>query len=1034
MPTVYVSVVGRFATLQQTASMSCFPMATVKYRSRYFFLRGNLYKAMGRFLVAHFDYAEAIKQSKTRKTAVDPDYFCARGVCFRKMGSLKEALDDLNNAIHLKSDNGVYYFQRGLVHFQGGDYAASERDFGSAIRLDSQTYRSFFNRANCRRKLGNASGAVEDLREASQVDPTAPAAHNALGLALCEQGDYFGALQSISLACTNAPSNSTYLANRGLVHYHLGNLGEALADYNAALQMQEGQQPDSTLLFHRGNALLAAGKGRDALADLTMAAHLTLQGIRSRGAAAASGGAGGHADSRSTLGGRAGRRGAPRGGRSGLFLHSGGPSATSLASTSAGSTGEGNFAGFTVDDLPVLEGGQNRAAAVADKIVFGDGGVHDPVRAGEGQVSAAVTAGLGLSAFAQVSPPPLQPAPVSSPAAAADSHSAPDDAGKPASADDSDARRAAMVQAKFAMKDRNGLTLQVGLPAVQDISVNAGEEASAGTGGATAVSRWGSLGQQGGSVTPRQRSAASHAGSAWDDDVDDLPRVLPTEEDIDLIKRTGEIVVQPSEFRGAASGEESGTGGGGRTLDGAGMSGVTSLALVTCRQQHSLGLAFQSLRKYEAALEHFQLALALWAGHAPSRYHSSLMLHALGDHDQAEGELGILLYREPDSQRVLEARGLARQAMGHHSAAVADFSQALEIEERGETYYHRAVSHLASKPEPNVQAALRDLKSARKTGFKRGEVYDKCATAFLLQGDVPSAIAAYTAALELDPTNLSYLARRSQCHRELGDAAEAEKDLTVALAMPHADASLLYLRGLARYDQDHFDESVEDLEGALHSGVDPSTLPDVYYSIGLAHANSDRHREAEAAFSAALGVQPPPPRSLQLLYVHERAKSRQMIGWHHEAVEDFSTVIALNGGNAHAYFRRAFSQKALGRYETAAEDFETARMLQPTNPHLMVNYSTLHEVETIILCAAGEEPAFDNERFPTASVSEHAPQDGEVFGPPGGSRRHSHALDEEGVATMRDKIVRQAALRAGGRGDTPGGLSQGARFAVGEHK
>ncbi len=987
---------------------------------------------MGRYLVAHFDYAEAIKQSKTRKAAVDPDYYCARGVCFRKMGSLKEALDDLNNAIHLKSDNGVYYFQRGLVHFQAGDYAAAERDFGAAVRLDSQTYRSYFNRANCRRKLGNAQGAISDLREATQVDPTAPAAHNALGLALCEQGDYYGALQSIGLACTNAPTNTTYLANRGLVHYHLGNLGEALADYNAAIQMMEGQQPDSTLLFHRGNALLAAGKGRDALADLTMAAHLTLQGIRAKaGESAASQGG-----SRASLGrdARHGRRsGGAFGARSGTSLRSGGASAASFASSAIAGPAEGSGE-YTVDDLPVLEGGRSRAAAVADKIVFGDGGAHDPVRAAEGQVSAAVTAGLGLSAFAQVEPPQLQPPPPSPTAAstAAGQHGGGDSSSTAAPVSDADARRSAMVQAKFAMKDRNGLTLQVGLPPVADISVNAGEEAT-DTGGATAISRWGSVGHHG-SSTPRSRRGPAAAGSssAWDDDVDDLPRVLPTEEDIDLIKRTGEIVVHPSEFESSAADEEGGGAGG---LGGGGMSGVTSLALVTCRQQHSLGLAFQSLRKYEAALEHFQLALALWAGHAPSRYHASLMLHALGDHDQAEGELGILLYKEPDSQRVLEARGLARQAMGHHAAAIADLTEALSIEERGETYYHRAVSHLASKPEPDVEAALRDLKSARKTGFKRGEVYDKCATAFLLQGDVHSAIAAYSAALEVDPTNLSYLARRSQCHRELGDAAEAEKDLTVALAMPHADASLLYLRGLARYDQDHFDESVEDLEAALHAGVDPSTLPDVYYSIGLAHANSDRHREAEAAFSAALGVSPPPPRSLQLLYVHERAKSRQMIGWHQEAVQDFTTVIALNGGNAHAYFRRAFSQKALGKHEAAAEDFETARMLQPTNPHLVVNYSTLHEVETIILCAAGEEPAFDNDRFPTASVAGgDAEQESEVYGPPGGRRRHTHALDEEGVATMRDKIVRQAALRAGGRGNTPGASRLGARFDVSEHK
>lgn len=432
--------------------------------------------------------------------------------------------------------------------------------------------------------------------------------------------------------------------------------------------------------------------------------------------------------------------------------------------------------------------------------------------------------------------------------------------------------------------------------------------------------------------------------------------------------------------------------------------GVSSLALIAARQQHSLGLAFQALRKYDAALEHFQLALALWGGHAPSRYHAALMLHALGDHDQAEAELGTLLAREADSQRVLEARGLARQAMGRHREAVEDFTAALAVEERGETLYHRGVSHLATKPRPDVQAALRDLRAARKAGFKRGEVYDKVATAFLLQADVPSAIAAYTAALELDPTNLSYLARRSQCHREIGDSAEAEADLSIALSMPHADASLLYLRGLARYDQDKFDEAVEDLHAALAAGVDPATLPDVYYTIGLAHANSDTHDAAEEAFSAALAVNPPPPRKLRLLYLHERAKSRQMIAMHEEAVEDFTEVIALNACNAHAYFRRAFSHKALKQYEQAASDFETARMLQPKNPHLVVNYSALHEMDTIILCAAGEEPAFDDERFPELAAEEV------------GEAR------EAGIEHLRDKLARQASLQAGGRSGMAGDL------------
>lgn len=44
------------------------------------------------------------------------------------------------------------------------------------------------------------------------------------------------------------------------------------------------------------------------------------------------------------------------------------------------------------------------------------------------------------------------------------------------------------------------------------------------------------------------------------------------------------------------------------------------------------------------------------------------------------------------------------------------------------------------------------------------------------------------------------------------------------------------------------------------------------------------------------------------------------------------------------------------RYDKAAADFEQARAVDPDNPTLIVNYSRLHEIECIILCAAGEEP------------------------------------------------------------------------------
>ena len=93
--------------------------------------------------------------------------------------------------------------------------------------------------------------------------------------------------------------------------------------------------------------------------------------------------------------------------------------------------------------------------------------------------------------------------------------------------------------------------------------------------------------------------------------------------------------------------------------------------------------------------------------------------------------------------------------------------------------------------------------------------------------------------------------------------------------------------------------------------------------------------------------------------MHERAKSNQMRSAFEEAVKDFGEVIEWQPRNAHAYFRRGFAFKSLRRYEDAAADFEAARRLQPDNPHLVVNYSQIHDIHVIVLCAAGEEPDWE---------------------------------------------------------------------------
>ena len=96
---------------------------------------------------------------------------------------------------------------------------------------------------------------------------------------------------------------------------------------------------------------------------------------------------------------------------------------------------------------------------------------------------------------------------------------------------------------------------------------------------------------------------------------------------------------------------------------------------------------------------------------------------------------------------------------------------------------------------------------------------------------------------------------------------------------------------------------------------------------------------------------------LRIASIHERAKARQMLLQHREAISDFTEVLSSCPTSAHALLRRGLSYKALNEYVAAAEDIETARTL--VAPELQatfqLNYAGIGDVNTVVLCAAGEE-------------------------------------------------------------------------------
>mmetsp|Transcript_42841 Transcript_42841/g.126936 ORF Transcript_42841/g.126936 Transcript_42841/m.126936 type:complete len:698 (-) Transcript_42841:3-2096(-) len=360
---------------------------------------------------------------------------------------------------------------------------------------------------------------------------------------------------------------------------------------------------------------------------------------------------------------------------------------------------------------------------------------------------------------------------------------------------------------------------------------------------------------------------------------------------------------------------------------------------------HHKGLAFQGMGSVQEAIAAYEEALRKDPNNHPSRFHLGIMYHKAG---QLQRALDAFNSVAPEDEALFEARGLLFRDMGDYRKALADFCAVLDLEpEVGKHYYNRGVVYYRMGLE---QDAISDLSQAVELGSTGADVFSERGLAYRAQGNMAQAVIDLTAAIEADPAQTQYLSNRAQCLFEQGLYDRAEIDLCKAIQLDGRDADLLYKRGITRYAQRRYSEAIADLKAALAFQPEPDHEADICYHLGVSYANLGKHSLAVDQYDTANMRAPGRPH-----YLHERAKSLQVVEEHEKALRDFTQVIDMQPTNARALFRRAFSFKAQGLYEEAAEDFEAAKEFAPDDPRLVINYRKVYDVSSISLGPCGHE-------------------------------------------------------------------------------
>jgi tetratricopeptide (TPR) repeat protein len=212
----------------------------------------------------------------TRAIELDPSNagtFFTRALRFRTNGEIELSIADFSRAIELSPDQAVFFESRAQAYLKTGALDLALADLSRAMYLDRwPDADKLWLRGHARRRLGDSVGALEDYREAMELDQDlfddllrSERWHRDREQSKAEHRDDLDTLVLL------APEDPEYRVYRARIFEAEGKHEEALADLDQAIAID----PDRNDYFHaRAMILINLGEGARAMEDESRAITL----------------------------------------------------------------------------------------------------------------------------------------------------------------------------------------------------------------------------------------------------------------------------------------------------------------------------------------------------------------------------------------------------------------------------------------------------------------------------------------------------------------------------------------------------------------------------------------------------------------------------------------------------------------------------------------------------------------------------------------------------------------------------------------
>ena len=191
------------------------------------------------------------------------------GMVSHKLENYQEAIDYYYQALESDSLNSDLYVNRSQTYEVLGKHNLAVEDLKQAIEIDPANTIAMYNLARLQELTHSESGELVKTYDAIiENSPAFAEAYAQRGLAKLKTGNLETALHDYDSAIYYDKKDARLWLNRGIIHMRLGYYDHAINDFSKAISLKKGLE-DAYL--NRGNTYMKIGRFNDARKDYDVA-------------------------------------------------------------------------------------------------------------------------------------------------------------------------------------------------------------------------------------------------------------------------------------------------------------------------------------------------------------------------------------------------------------------------------------------------------------------------------------------------------------------------------------------------------------------------------------------------------------------------------------------------------------------------------------------------------------------------------------------------------------------------------------------